>query len=202
MMTGASTGWRPQPLSAPAAMPHSPSKKTYHAENITTGDANFMIRSEPVKSITHGRRKMSTTEKDKAAMHKPVQMAASAAPFAFAVCPAPSSLLTLVFAAMPRLSGGTKKMELTFPNKATAAKLRSAFGKAPAMRMVISDAHHSEIIKKFGSARRMNGRHCVSARLDQPCHEFCSCVRKMLLVLHTIQIIMNTLPQHVAMAAP
>mmetsp|Transcript_66968 Transcript_66968/g.143207 ORF Transcript_66968/g.143207 Transcript_66968/m.143207 type:complete len:115 (+) Transcript_66968:464-808(+) len=114
---------------------------------------------------------MSSNNEDVVMITKPATQAAHAARLASIGRPAPSSLLTLMLTAMPRLSGGMKQMLVVLVIKASADKLRWGRGSNPASKTVISEAHHSDIIRKFGSAKRRNEHHLVNVNFEKPCQE-------------------------------
>lgn len=84
---------------------------------------------------------------------------------------------------------------------AMAVRLTSAPGRVPASSTMISAAHHSEIIRKLGTARRKNCGHPLKASFDSPCQEFSKSLnaRQVLKITHNIR---RKFPTEVAMAAP
>jgi len=84
-------------------------------------------------------------------------MAAMEARAAALGLPEPSSLLTRVFAAIPKHNGGMKQNDTVLLIKLTDAKLTSGDGKSPADSTMISDAHHSDIITELGKASFKKG---------------------------------------------
>ena len=95
-----------------------------------------------------------------------------------------------------------KQIEQVVVKIAIAVRLSSGVGSVPARSTMISDAHHSEIMRKFGSAKRRKGNHWRSAPLEKPCQDDCRSLRKMLFVLTSIQIIKKKFPNDVEIAAP
>mmetsp|Transcript_52849 Transcript_52849/g.142473 ORF Transcript_52849/g.142473 Transcript_52849/m.142473 type:complete len:208 (+) Transcript_52849:471-1094(+) len=161
-----------------------------------------MTSTSVVKSCAHARRP-ATTAIDKTATHaRPSKHETHAACLARAGWPAPSSLLTRVFAAMPTDKGGMKQTESVVAIRDIAAKLNFASGSVPARSTVISDAHHSEIIRKFGSARRRKGHQPRNAPHEKPFQESAKLVRSKRRVLKMIHDIRKKLASEVDTAAP
>jgi hypothetical protein len=103
---------------------------------------------------------------------------------------------------MPTDRGGMKQTESVVAIKDMAAKLNFASGSVPARSTVISEAHHSEIIRKFGSARRRKGHQRLNAPHEKPFHEPDKVVRSKRRVLKMIHDIKKKLASEVAIAAP
>mmetsp|Transcript_27542 Transcript_27542/g.56790 ORF Transcript_27542/g.56790 Transcript_27542/m.56790 type:complete len:120 (-) Transcript_27542:147-506(-) len=103
---------------------------------------------------------------------------------------------------MPQLKGGIKQMEQVFAKIAIAVRLTSASGSVPDNRTMISEAHHSEIIRKLGTASFRKGDHLVKADREKPCQDLSNSLRRARQVLKTIHEARIALLRDVATAAP